>query len=337
VTAPARTAPGPREVYRRALLELAHRDERVLCLDSDTGGLESGFGAALPDRYVDVGIAEANLFGVAAGLAARGLRPVVHTMAGFASMRAAEQLKIDIVANRLPVLVVATHAGMSAAHFGSSHYACEDLAVTRALPGLTVVVPADAAEIPAALDALHSTDGPGYLRLGRSSTPELRPAPPPFVLWEAAALRPGSDVTIVACGPYPTLFALRSAQTLADDGIRARVLEMHTVAPLDSAAITAAVAETAGIVTVEEHRPTGGLGDAVAEVVGWGPGCPLVRVAIRGDAPVLVADHPTLLARAGVSPAGIEAAVRHVLRAAGPATRRSHRVLRSVTEPRSVL
>lgn len=318
--ASATTRPGPREAYRAALLDLAHRDERVLCLDSDTGGLETTFGAELPDRYVNVGIAESNLFGVAAGLAARGLRPVVHTMAGFASMRAGEQLKLDIVGTGLPVLVVATHAGLSAAHFGSTHYACEDLAVTRALPGLAVVVPADASEIAPALDALHTLPGPGYLRLGRSATPPVHTCPPPpFVLGTATLLRGGGAgdlVTIVACGPYPTLFAIEAADDLAVAGIPTRVLEMHTLTPLDAATIAAAARETAGMVTVEEHRPSGGLGDAVAEVIGGGPARPVVRVAVRGNAPDRVADHPTLLARSGVCRCAVDAAVRHVLRAA---------------------
>ncbi|WP_432061362.1 transketolase family protein [Streptomyces sp. S1] len=325
-TAPATPTPtpskpvGPREAYREALVALAERDERVLCLDSDMGNLDTSFGGRFPERYVSTGIAEANLFTVSAGLAARGLRPYAHTMATFAATRAAEQLKLDVVGTGLPVRVVATHAGLSAAHFGGTHYCLEDLAVTRALHGLTVVVPADAREIGPALAALHELDGPSYLRLGRSATPPVHDGDvPPFRLGEAVTLRAGNDVTLVACGPLPVRFALAAADRLAGEGIAARVLQIHTLVPFDEAAIAVAAAETGGLVTVEEHRPQGGLGDAVAQVVAAHAPRPVLRIAVTGPLPGLVDDHAGLLAATGVSPETVHAAALRVLSA--PRTR----------------
>jgi transketolase len=320
VTAPA-TGPepadpqpaDPRRVYRDALLDLAAVDERVICLDSDTGGLESTFGARFPDRYVNVGIAEANMFGIAAGLASRGYRPYAHTMAAFATLRAAEQLKADIVGHRLPVRIVATHGGLSAAHFGSSHYALEDLAVTRALMDLAVVVPADAAEIEPAVRALHAVDGPAYLRLGRSATPSVHGGRPPFHLGRAGRLRPGTDVTVIAMGPQPVLMALEAADALADDGVSCQVIQIHTLSPLDSRAVLAAARTTGALVTVEEHRPRGGLGDAVAEAVGAHCPVPHRRVAVNGPVGTVVRGHREALEESGVSAAAIRAAATQVI------------------------
>ncbi|MFJ6523280.1 transketolase family protein [Streptomyces filamentosus] len=310
---------GPREAYREALTALAAQDERVICLDSDLGGLERSFGDRFPERYVSTGIAEANLFTVSAGLAARGLRPYAHTMATFAATRATEQLKLDVVGTGLPVRVVATHAGLSAAHFGATHYCLEDLAVTRALHGLTVVVPADAREIGPALAALHELDGPSYLRLGRSATPPVHAGDvPPFRLGEAVTLRAGSDVTLVACGPLPVSFALAAADRLAGEGVSARVLQIHTPVPFDVVAVAEAAAATSALVTVEEHRPQGGLGDAVAEVVAAHAPRPVLRVAVAGPLPGRVDDHAGLLAATGVSADAVHAAALRALALAPP-------------------
>lgn len=304
--------PDPRAAYREALLELAAADDRVICLDSDTGGLESTFGERFPGRYVNVGIAEANLMTVAAGLARRGFVPYVHTMATFATMRAGEFLKLDIVGNRLPVRVIATHGGLAAAHFGTSHFALEDLAVTRALADLAVVVPGDARQIGAATHQLHELPGPGYLRLGRSATP-LPPGPAPeFRLGRARVLREGADVTVVAAGPLPLLLALEAAAALATDGIGAQVLDLHTLHPLDHEGLLAACRGRAGVVTVEEHRPQGGLGDAVAEVVSAELALPLRRVAVRGRPGVRVAGQRAALEQLGVHTDAVVDAARHL-------------------------
>ncbi|WNI32325.1 transketolase C-terminal domain-containing protein [Streptomyces sp. ITFR-6] len=311
---PDRKGPeSPRLAYRRALIELAAADERVICLDSDTGGLENTFGTRFPERYVNVGIAEANMFGIAAGLASRGYLPYVHTMATFATMRAAEQLKIDIVGNELPVRIVATHAGLSATHFGTTHYGLEDLAVARALMDLTVVVPADASEIGPALRSLHALPGPAYLRLGRSATPAVHDIVPRFELGRMVTLRTGDDVTLMAMGPFPVLMALQAADELLADGVRCRVVQVHTLSPLDTGTVVRAARATAGLVTVEEHRPHGGLGDAVAETAGEHCPVPHLRVAVRGRVGTVVRGHREALEEAGVSAAAIGAAALRVI------------------------
>ncbi|WP_017582723.1 transketolase family protein [Nocardiopsis valliformis] len=300
----------PRSAYRDALIELAEADERVVCVDTDTGGLERTFGARFPDRYFNVGIAEANMFGISAGLAARGLLPYAHTMATFATLRAGEQLKLDIVGTGLPVRVVATHGGLSAAHFGTSHYALEDLAVTRALTGATIVVPADSSEIGPAMRALHDHPGPSYLRLGRSATPPVHTGPAPFTLGRAVPLRDGTDVCVLAMGPLPVLMALEAGRELEAAGYSCGVLQIQTLAPLDTGAVVEVARSTGGLVTVEEHRPGGGLGDAVAEAAGHLP-TPHLRLAVRGRVGERVLGHREALEESGVSAAAVrDAAIR---------------------------
>jgi transketolase len=304
-------AANPRAAYRDALIDLAASDERVICLDSDTGGLENTFGTRFPDRYLNVGIAEANMFGIAAGLAARGYLPYAHTMATFATMRAAEQLKLDIVGGALPVRIVATHSGLSATYLGTTHFALEDLAVVRALPDLTVVVPADSAEIGPALHAVNALPGPAYLRLGRAATPAVHDAAPAFALGRAVRLRAGTDLTAIAIGPHPVLMALEAARELEAAGVSCQVLQIHTLTPLDADAVLAAARSTAGLVTVEEHRPGGGLGDAVAEVVGRAHPVGHRRVAVTGKVGTVVRGHREALEAAGVSvPAICQAAAQ---------------------------
>lgn len=314
--APAPAAPprADREVYRDTLLELAREDRRIWCLDSDMGGLEKQFEAELPDQYVDLGIAEANMMSVAAALAGTGVLPFVNTMAAFASARALEQVKIDIAYHALPVRIVATHSGLSAAHYGPTHHAQQDLAALRTLPGMTVMTPADAAQTAHMVRAAAYLPGPVYLRLGRGPTEPVDHGDAGFTVGRAAVLRPGGDVTLVAAGAYPVLFALEAAEHLAGRGIEAAVLNMHTIKPLDVPALVAAASSTAGIVTVEDHNLLGGLGGAVAEAVA--EHLP-VRVARVGAADVFCArpgTHREQLRAAGVSPEHVVAAAEQVVR-----------------------
>ncbi|HEX5120932.1 MAG TPA: transketolase C-terminal domain-containing protein [Pseudonocardiaceae bacterium] len=300
----ARYAGPAREVCRAALLDLARADSRVMCLDSDVGGLEDLF-AELPDQYVNVGIAEANLIGVAAGMAAAGLVPYAHTLSSFAAARAAEQIKVDVAGNNLPVRIVVTHGGLSAGHYGPTHHAVEDLAIMRTMPDLTVLVPADAVEAEQAMLASARLPGPVFLRLGRGATPLVYAEPPAFRVGRAVELRAGDDVTLMATGPHPVLMALAAADLLAADGVRSTVLNVHTVKPLDSAAVRRAAARTAGIVTVEDHLVVGGLGGAVAETVSAHRPCPVRRVGVPDRFSDLVGDELTLLTAAGITPAAI--------------------------------
>ncbi|MEV0308341.1 transketolase family protein [Nonomuraea fuscirosea] len=301
-----------RDLCRRTLLELAAADPRVICVDSDTGGLEDLF-AELPRQYVNVGIAEANMISMAAGLAAAGLRPFVHTLSSFAAARACEQIKIDVAGNNLPVRIVVTHGGLSAGHYGPTHHAVEDVALMRTMPNLTVLVPADAVEADLALRAAHELAGPVFLRLGRAPTPLVHRGPCDFEVGRALRLRDGDDVTIVATGPYPVLMGIEAVELLAGRGVRARLLDMHTVKPLDRGALVQAARETGAIVTVEDHVLVGGLGGAVCEVVAEEHPCPVRRIGVPDAYNDRVGDELHLLNEAGVSVERIAAAVLELL------------------------
>ena len=238
----------------------------MMCLDSDTGLFGAEHVAAAGEQYLNLGIAEHNLMGIAAGMAACGRVPFVNTMAAFAASRALEAIKIDIAYNRLPVRIMATHGGLAAGHLGPTHQALEDLAVLRVLPGMTVVVPADAAATEAFVEQSLNLAGPLYVRLGRKPTPSLPVASPP-VIGQAQTLRQGDDVVLVGCGPYPLLACLNAADLLAGQGIEATVLNMHTLRPFDAETLVAAARPAALVVTVEEHWCSGGLGGAVAETL----------------------------------------------------------------------
>ncbi|MER7900598.1 transketolase C-terminal domain-containing protein [Streptomyces sp. NPDC096046] len=312
-----------RDVYRAVLLDLAASDPRIFAVDTDMGGLEDTFEAALPGQYVNVGIAEANLMGVSAGLAADGLVPFANTIASFAATRACEQVKVDIAGNNLPVRIVGTHGGFSAAHYGPTHHALEDVAILRTLPNLTVVVPADAAETEYVIRAIADTTafpGPVYVRLGRKATPLVHDGPYEFRIGRADLLRAGHDVTIVATGPLPVCEALAAADLLAGRGIAARVLNMHTVKPLDEEAVLTAVRETAGLVTVEDHVLVGGLGSAVTELTAERSPCRVRRIGVPDGFHDEVGSERELLALAGVSAERIAEAAEEVVRHAAQGT-----------------
>ncbi|MFJ4124063.1 transketolase family protein [[Kitasatospora] papulosa] len=303
-----------REVYRDVLVELLGEDERYVCLDSDTGLFSATSWGEGARRYLNLGIAEQNLMGVAAGLARSGRIPFVNTMAAFAATRALEAVKLDIAWNDLPVRIVATHGGLSAGHLGSTHHALEDLAVMRMLPNMTVLVPADGPATESLVRAGAELPGPVYLRLGRGATPGIAPGAEPLRIGVAQSLRRGSDVTLIATGPHPVLTAVETAEELARDGIDVAVLNMHTVKPLDREAIVAAATGTRGIVTVEEHWAAGGLGSAVAEVVAdLGAACPVRRVAVADRFAAGTGGHRHLLARNGISRATVTDHVRRLL------------------------
>jgi transketolase len=302
-----------RETYRKTLLELARRDARIYCLDTDMGGLETSFQEHLPRQYVDLGIAEANLMTVGAALAKAGKIPFVNTMAAFASARAYEQVKIDIAYNNLPVRIVATHGGLAAAYLGPTHHAQQDFAAMRALPNMTVMTPADAVETAKMIEAAAYLPGPVYVRLGRNRTDLVYHADYEFVVGRAVELRPGGDVTIVATGSYPVLAALGAHDRLAALGIAARVLNVHTLKPLDEEALVRAARETRGIVTVEDHSILGGLGGAVAETLAERAPTWLRRVGIADAFCDRVGDHRQLIESYGVTSAQLVQVVQELL------------------------
>lgn len=328
VASPAPSASAPtaarptRVAYRDSLIPLLVRDPRLVCLDTDTGlftGVE--FGPA-EDRYINLGIAESNLMSMAAGLAASGFQPFVNTMATFAATRAVEAVKIDIAYNALPVRIMATHGGLSAGHFGPTHHCLEDLAVMRALPNMTVVVPVDAAATEAAVEESVDLPGPLYLRLGRKATPPL-PAAEPTRIGVAQVLRSGGDVLLVACGPHPVLAALAAADRLAAQGVDAAVLNMHTVKPLDTERLCAHAAGVPLVVTVEEHWCSGGLGGAVAETLAEHAPARVLRIGVADVFATEAGNHDALVTHHGITADAIVTRVLRALDPQPPTTRRN--------------
>ncbi|GAA0571491.1 transketolase C-terminal domain-containing protein [Paractinoplanes ferrugineus] len=300
-----------RQAYRNRLAGLLPEHDRLICLDTDTGlftGVDFGTAAA---RYVNIGIAEHNLMGMAAGLAASGWTPFVNTMAAFATSRAVEAIKIDIAYNAMPVRIMATHGGLSAGHLGPTHQCLEDLAVMRALPNMTVVVPADAAATEALVDAAIELPGPLYARLGRKATPALPAGVEPPVIGTAQRLRAGGEVLLVATGPYPVLAALDAATALAGQGIEAGVLNMHTIKPFDEAGLIDAAAGTRLVVTVEEHWRSGGLGAAVTETLSEHAPVRIARIGMPDTFAGHVGSQEDLLDHYGIT---ADAVVQTVLR-----------------------
>jgi transketolase len=301
-----------RDAYRDELAALLPTDVRVFCVDSDTGLFRGVDFAAGKDRYLNLGIAEHNLLGTAAGLAASGKLPYVTTMATFATTRALEVLKVDIAYPGLPVRIAGTHGGLAAGHLGPTHHALEDLGIVTMLPGFTVVVPADATQAALAVRQTAATPGPVYLRLGKTATPSLA-TDQPFQLGTVQRLRGGADVTILACGPHPVLAALRAAATLADQGVRAGVLNVHTLRPLDVPGILAGTAPAAAVITVEEHWRHGGLGSLVAEVLADHAPRRMARIGFPDMFVARVGDQADLLNHYGVTDARIVAVAHDLL------------------------
>ena len=252
-----------------ALTELAKRDTRVVAISADTLdliGLRTMM-AASPERVIEVGIAEQNAMGIASGLATTGMRPYLCGYAPFITARSMEQVRNDVAYANQRVVIGGAASGVSLGVAGGTHHALEDIALMRSLPNMTVVVPADAHQAYHATLATEDIDGPAYIRLGgRVEEAAVTPIGGPFHLGTAETLRDGDDVVIIACGALVAP-ALEAAATLAADGVDVRVLNMHTIKPLDRDAVLAAARETKGIVTAEEHHLTGGLGGAIAELL----------------------------------------------------------------------
>ncbi len=270
-----------REAYGRALVRFGEQNPDIVVLDADLAKSTKTikFKERFPERFFDMGIAEADMMGTAAGLAAAGKIAFASTFAIFATGRAWEQIRNSICYTNLNVIIAASHAGIAVGPDGSSHQALEDIAIMRAIPNMKVIVPADGVETEKAVQALIETPGPAYLRLGRSAVPAIYDESYEFRLGKASVLLEGADVTVIAAGTMVQI-ALEAAETLAGEGIDARVLNMSSVKPIDEDAIKAAAEETGAIVTAEEHSVIGGLGGAVAEVVCETSPAPVLRVGI---------------------------------------------------------
>lgn len=304
-----------KEIYGRILAELSEKDPRIVGVTADLGkstniGL---LGDKFPDRLINVGIAEQNLFGVAAGLAKVGLIPFASTFAAFAALRGVEFIRTDCAYQKLPVKVLATHGGLSFGNAGTTHHCIEDFAIMRAIPNMTVVIPADGFETAKLVRACVDVDGPFYMRVGRGFEPPLHKDENfDFEIGKAMTLKDGSDITIIVCGT-PTLQAFEAANDLEHEGISVRVINMHTLKPLDEAAIMKAVVETRRILTVEEHNVINGLGDAVASVIASsGKGCAFYKLGVQDEFGVI--GYPEdLYARYKLDSSGIAETVKEVL------------------------
>lgn len=271
-----------RDAYGKALAALGEENKQIVVLDADLSKSTktADFLKMCPERFFNVGIAEQNMLGVAAGLAAAGKRPVVSSFAVFATGRAFEQIRNSIAYPKLPVVIAATHAGVTVGEDGGSHQAIEDIAIMRALPNMTVLVPADGPQTKAALKAALAYDGPVYLRLGRLAVPTVYGEEEPLTIGKGKILKEGKDVAIISCG-LMTAIALEAAELLAAEGINATVCDMPSVKPIDSQLIHALAAGCGCLVTAEEHNIIGGLGSAVAEVVGDCCPVPVERVGLN--------------------------------------------------------
>jgi transketolase len=271
-----------REAYGRVLLELGQENTDIVVLDADLGGsTRTGlFAAAFPERHFEMGIAEANMIGTAAGLASCGKLPFASTFAVFATCRTFDQLRMSVAYPNLNVKVVATHGGITVGEDGASHHAIEDIALACALPNFTVIVVADAVETEAAIRATAHHVGPTYVRLTRPSVPLVYEEGCDFVIGKSIKLREGTDATIIANGLMLSR-ALQAASLLEEQGISARVLDMHTVKPLDDEAVYEAATQTGAIVTAEEHLLQGGLGSLVAQTIVERSPVPMRFVAIQ--------------------------------------------------------
>lgn len=272
-----------RNAYGEALAEAGAENRDIVVLDADvsTCTMSCMFGRKYPDRFFNVGIAEANMVGIAAGMATCGLKPFVNTFAMFMTGRTFDQIRNSVAYPGLNVKIVGTHAGLTVGEDGATHQCLEDLALMRSIPGMTVICPADGNETREAVKAIVRHDGPTYLRLGRLALETVTDIPGyRFEIGKSVELRKGTDVTIMATGIMAAK-ALKAAEELAKDGIEARVLNFHTIKPIDKEAVIKAARETGAIVTAEEHNVLGGLGGAVSEVVTESIPVPVMKVGTR--------------------------------------------------------
>lgn len=273
-----------RDSYGNALVECYPDFPNMVVLDADlAAATKTGtFKKAYPERHVDCGIAESNMIGVAAGMAAAGMIPFASSFAMFAAGRAFEQVRNSIGYPHLNVKIGATHAGISVGEDGATHQCNEDIALMRSIPGMVVINPSDDVEARAAVRAALEYVGPVYLRFGRLAVPVINDTPDyKFEIGKGVTLREGKDITIVASG-LPVSEAVKAAEELAEEGIDARVINIHTIKPIDKELLEQAAAETGKLVTVEEHSIIGGLGDAVTEAIRENP-VPVYKIGINDE------------------------------------------------------
>ncbi len=303
-----------RETYGKTLIELGKQNKDIVVLDADLSPstMTSFFAREFPDRFFNCGLEEQNMVGIAAGLAASGKIVFVSSFAIFVSCRCFDQLRLCLSQPGLNVKIVATHGGITVGEDGTSHQAIEDLALYCALPGFTVIVPADAIEAAEAVRVASSDYGPFYIRLSRPKTPIIYPEGYHFTLGKAVTMRQGQDATVIATG-IMVAKALEASDVLARQGIDCRVINMHTLKPLDEAVVVKAASETGAIVVAEEHLAQGGLGSRVAQTAAKEKPVPMGFVNL-GDRYAVSGKADELLQRYGLTARDIEESVKSVVK-----------------------
>ena len=304
-------------IYGKTLVELGKRDPRIVVLDADVPKSTNTyqFRDAFPDRFFNCGVAEQNMICIAAGLAASGKIPFASTFAVFASMRACEQVRTSVCYPRLNVKIVATNAGVDNAGDGVTHQGIEDLAIMRTMPNMTVLSPSDPVTTRQAVYAMAELQGPAYMRLGRNPSPRIHEEQVRFEIGKMIRLREGRDLTIIATGNMVQQ-ALIAADSLAARDIEARVLDCHTIKPIDKQAVIDAAHQTAGIVTAEDHNFLGGLGSTVCEVVSNYAPTLVRRVGLRDCFASSGRDYRQLLSHFGLDAGAIQAQAEQLWRLA---------------------
>jgi len=302
-----------REAYGEALVELGKVNPDVVVLDADVASSSRSilFKQAFPDRFFNIGIAEGNMVGIASGLATAGKIPFVNTFAFLLALRAADSVRSLVAYNKLGVILAGAYGGFSDSYDGASHQAVEDVAVMRSLPNMTVIVVSDEFQARQAVFAAAELHAPVYLRLSRAEVPAIYQADSPYKIGKGIVLREGSDVTLIANG-YMVTKALEAADILAGEGIRAEVVDMHTVKPIDAELILKSGRKTGAVVTVEEHSIFGGLGSAVAEVLGGELPLPIEILGIR-DVFGESGAYEAILSKHGLDKAAVVAAAKKVI------------------------
>jgi len=302
-----------RDAFGEALLSLATEFPEMVVLDADvsTSTRTAAFGKRHPDRFFNVGVAEANMVDIAAGMATCGLRPVANTFALFLTLKAADQVRNIVCYNKLPVILAGNYAGLSDSYDGASHQSILDLAIMRAMPNLTVVVPADGVELRQALTAALRRNGPVYIRICRNPTPVLFADAPPLEIGKIRKLKDGKNLTIAVCG-VPTSMAIEAADRLAQRGVAVDLLEVSTIKPIDVEALAVSARKTGKVLTVEEHTIHGGLGSAVAEELSQRAPARMGMIGIQ-DMFAESGDYNALLRKYGISVERIESEAMRLL------------------------
>lgn len=305
-----------RNAFAKQVTQLAQEDERVVLLSGDIGNrLFDDIKAKCPGRFLNCGVAEANMIGMAAGMAMSGLRPICYTITPFITYRCMEQIRIDVCYHHAPVVIVGTGAGLSYASLGATHHSCEEMGMLRLLPGLAVVAPADEWEVRAAIKAAIKYPNPVYIRIGKKGEPVVHKSEPAFTIGKAITMRDGTDVCFLSTGTVLPE-TMHAAEELSRAGISAKVLSFHTVKPLDEAALAEAFKQFKIVATVEEHSVLGGLGGAVAE---WfADHSPLKAKLVRFGTPDEflheTAEQEHAREKFGLTPAAMAKRIQQVLR-----------------------